>query len=1225
MEKGTKATVRVVHCDALTTKVGSGRRTVSRSALEPGAVVGDRYRISTLLGQGGQARVWLADDLEEQREVAFKEMAGAQEQTAAEVERAALLFRREFFAMKKLQHPGTVRVHDCGYMETGHRYITMDVVHGRDLHRLVEKRPLETSEVCSILVQIARVLSFIHARLFVHCDLKASNGRVADDGSVKVMDFGIMHQLGTPAGASMPGTPTYMAPECLRGGIVDGRTDLYALGVLGFFLATGRLPFRGKETADVLDAHLHKPPPAPSSIAPVDAKLEAIVLRLLEKDPRRRFPTAAEVIAALGEATGKDLGEDSLAARASYLQMPEVVGREEEVSRLATLLDATSRGNARALFVGAPAGVGKSRLLQEFALLARVDDLPVAVGQCRAEGLAPLAPLHQALRALVPITPAPILARYGPVLSRFLPKLDGQGAAPPPSAPLEKVELFEALSGWLRELARARTFVIAFEDLHWADSATLEHMNVVVRALDATRGLVLGTFRSDEVDRLSLVFQTVDEGLADVVELRPFSRAHLAGLVEHVLGGSEVPGAFVDNLHATTGGNAFFAMECLRALIEEGALTLVGDRWRIRGDLGARRLPRSIDEVVVARLATLAPERLTFFRRLAPAGRVVEIELLRAIADLPDDQLFPALDEGIERQFLQYAQGRYFFTHDTVRSAFYDHTPDDLRRSFHERIARAIEARAEGAPEHARAVGYHYARSSEPRRAIAPLLRAGSHAIANKAFVEATVVLEEAASLLEVHPDYPEQAQLLTSAWCRLVEAGYTSNPALCWRYAARLFDYWDASGRYEQGKELVAAELASATSAGEERRRAILASVLRDVSPDDVMGPREVFVKRAEYSVLVSLSLGILGNIPELELLMARIAADQPPGFPYRAVASAARAGVAAHTGRFASILDEHRANMWALLRLRSELRTIPRQLAWSIAMGTYVLNVCLGVMGNPLDEELRREGIAIADEMGFADVRVYHAFSQLFRASFAGDGSSFVPLLGELTEWTRRVGNPRLPQRNVVVYSAPYYLERMELDLARALVAKAVRIARALPVDRWLALYVVVYGACVDVLAGEGGADADGRLDRAIAVTRAADVRMLTFTLVYAARGHLARGRVDAARALASEALARAVDPALANPFDEILARRALADVEPGPAGVAHLERAARVAIESGNVLQDGIVHLALAERLRSSDAAASRSHLDRARTRLAHARATEWLKRLEAFPGEPPTAPD
>jgi len=124
----------------------SSRQAPRGSPLVPGAEVGGRYRIDRLLGSGGMARVWLADDLERRMQVAFKEMLvpalGTALGSAAEIEESTLLFRREYFAMKKPQHPGTVKVYDCGVMETGNRYITMKVVSGRDLSNIIERAPL---------------------------------------------------------------------------------------------------------------------------------------------------------------------------------------------------------------------------------------------------------------------------------------------------------------------------------------------------------------------------------------------------------------------------------------------------------------------------------------------------------------------------------------------------------------------------------------------------------------------------------------------------------------------------------------------------------------------------------------------------------------------------------------------------------------------------------------------------------------------------------------------------------------------------------------------------------------------------------------------------------------------------------------------------------------------------------------------------------------------------
>lgn len=270
------------------------RRARRGTLLEPGAEVGGRYRIERLLGAGGMARVWLAEDLERKIHVAFKEMNVPAVGTPAEIEESSLLFRREYFAMKKLQHPGTVKVYDCGLMETGHRYITMEVVDGKDLHEIAKQTRFTSDGVRRMLSRLAQILGFVHSRLFVHCDIKAENIRITETGEVKLMDFGIMHPMGARASHRVWGTPMYMAPEWRDRGVVDARSDLYSLGCLLFELLTGKPPFTGP-AMEVLLAHASKPAPA----AGVSDRIDAFVARLLAKRPEDRPQSAGDVVVAI--------------------------------------------------------------------------------------------------------------------------------------------------------------------------------------------------------------------------------------------------------------------------------------------------------------------------------------------------------------------------------------------------------------------------------------------------------------------------------------------------------------------------------------------------------------------------------------------------------------------------------------------------------------------------------------------------------------------------------------------------------------------------------------------------------------------------------------------------------------------------------------------------------------------------------------------------------------
>ncbi len=1190
----------------------------SRRLLEPGKVVMGRYRIESQLGEGGMGRIWLAEDLQEHRRIALKEMQVPAGLNPTRVEELVLMFRHEFFAMKKLQHPGTLKVYDWGTTESGNRFISMEVVDGQDLSSMVRDQPLDTATLYRVLIQMTQVLAFIHSRLYVHCDIKASNVRITESGVVKLMDFGVMHQLGTPSPGKLKGTLEYLAPEWQRGASIDGRADLYSLGVMAFYLATRRLPFKRSSPAALLADHLTRPPPRPSSLNPVDPQLEEIILMLLSKDPRERFQDASELLEALCHASGTPLPEETLSARSSYLHVPEVVGRQAELEQLMGMLAEADWGQSRAVLLGSPAGVGKSRLLQEFELQAKLAEIPFGVGQCRAEGLAPLAPIAQALRPLLPLTPATTMTVLAPLLGRVIPSLATEPPPPFKDATAEKMAVFSALTEWLQTIGGQSTFVLCFEDLQWADAATLEVLNVIIRALQKTRGMVVGAFRPNELSRLSLAFATVDEGLTSRLDLPPLSAEHMAELVKQALPGLAVPEAFLGRLHALTGGNAFFTTECLRALVEGGALLRVGGRWSVVGDLETCLLPASIREAVLMRLESMPRDRVLLLRRLAPAGRALDLPLVRALSDLPETELFAALDDIVERQFLQVMEGRYIFTHDTVHETLYDTTPEQERRLYHRRIAEVLQSQSRGRPEAARAVGWHFARSDEPQLAIVPLLRAGHAALEAKALLDATLLLKEAATLLEAGPRTPERTEQLIRTWATLVEVGYISDPPTSVVYADKLFSHWAATVDLEAGRREAVGRLEAALSLKGEARAEALRQVVHEVPLSGAMPPADVFWKQAELQILQGIAQVILGRTQEFDGLLTRLVAEHPVESPYRSGTLIARGAMTLHTGRFAGLVEAQREELGRLRAFMTTVGRPPRRLAWAYGIGAYFLNLNLALRGEPLDEAALWAGLEVADSWGFTDIRIYHLFSQIIRSALTGDAAAFVPALTEQTDLMRLLGNPRLLERNLSIYTPLYYLERCEHELVAAVVNRGETLARVLPGDRWLQLYVQVYAACQDVLFGDA-AKARESLPKAVEAARRGDFRLETLVRVYQARFERSQGQLVEAREAAEAALARALDPVLSNPFDEILARRALAPLLPYGEALGQLNQALALAEQTGNVLQVAWVNLELAEQHLEREPARAVPALDAAQKAFTAARATGLLPRVVTMRAE------
>ncbi|MEU6660719.1 protein kinase [Streptomyces sp. NPDC046821] len=260
--------------------------------------------MSTLIGQGGMGQVWTAYDQRLDRRVAVKllrpdRVAG---QEADELRRR---FVRECRVTAQVDHPGLVTVHDAG-TQGEDLYLVMQYVDGADLSdHLAEHDPYPWQWAVSVAAQLCAVLCAVHAVPIVHRDLKPRNVMIKQDGTVTVLDLGVASVLDTDTTrlthtGSPIGSPAYMAPEQAMGGAVGPYTDLYALGVLLHELLSGDVPFAGSTALGVLHRHLYEPPIPVRRLRPeVPEPLEALVLRLLAKDPQHRPASAQETYEAL--------------------------------------------------------------------------------------------------------------------------------------------------------------------------------------------------------------------------------------------------------------------------------------------------------------------------------------------------------------------------------------------------------------------------------------------------------------------------------------------------------------------------------------------------------------------------------------------------------------------------------------------------------------------------------------------------------------------------------------------------------------------------------------------------------------------------------------------------------------------------------------------------------------------------------------------------------------
>jgi eukaryotic-like serine/threonine-protein kinase len=260
-----------------------------------GRVFSNRYEIQRELAQGGMAEVYLAHDQLLNRPVALKALFPEYAREPSFVER----FRREAQAAANLNHPNIVAIYDWG-QEDGTYFIVMEYVEGRSLRDLIRSEaPLDPNQAAEISAEIASALGFAHKSGVVHRDVKPGNVLLTRTGTVKVTDFGIA-RAGTSDGltqtGSVMGTATYFSPEQAQGLPVDGRSDVYALGVVLYEMVTGVAPFTADSPVSVAYKHVREEAVSPSERNPdVPPDLEVIISTALAKDPESRYPTADDM------------------------------------------------------------------------------------------------------------------------------------------------------------------------------------------------------------------------------------------------------------------------------------------------------------------------------------------------------------------------------------------------------------------------------------------------------------------------------------------------------------------------------------------------------------------------------------------------------------------------------------------------------------------------------------------------------------------------------------------------------------------------------------------------------------------------------------------------------------------------------------------------------------------------------------------------------------------
>ncbi len=808
-----------------------------RRDLQAQELFAERYRLAEPLGEGSSGVVWRVHDLLEDRTCALKLLKPGRS-SADHLER----FKREFRATARLDHPHCIHCHELG-VHQGQAYFTMEFVAGGSLQL---ERWEDPAAVVDLGRQILAGLDHIHARGIIHRDLKPQNifveqrptgmhARLGDFGIVKVADF---RDEGFGLGDVL-GSLRFLAPESLEHGTADPRSDLYALGIILYWLLAGEHPLAtGRQSAREWLALHRRGEMRPLVRSDVPEALVAIIERLCHRRPDARFPSAAAAYDALD---ALELPAPTSFVRATppplqrrpHLAAPVFVGRDAELEQARSFCERALAGEpgASVLFIEGVAGLGKSRLMRELLADALERDVLVFTGTCPAEGAAPYLPLYELLHDLEGVKSSEpdssgsltsvssigtmdvhrVRAASGddptvqvrdshdetPVRTDLPGPSVGSGAPvlSPEDQAMMRMRMHEQLARQLFELCARRPVLVVVDDAQWADVPTLQLLGSMARTValmrDSGQRWPIGFILTHRPFAPGAPLEELREAVAacrareDIV-LGPLADEAATALVASMLmvEPEHVPLPVAAPLMVKAEGSPLFLSQIMQLLVGKGSLTHdERGRWRLDDlRLEATGLPASVALAIGERAARLATSSKQLLATAAVVGKQFDVAMLAAILDESEPVLLDSLDELVRGEFIEDAPSGYRFVHDRIRESIYDTLEDDDRRRLHGVTALVLREGEGSRPRAWPVIAHHFEQAGEYARAHAHALRSAEHANQEHAHGAAEQMYAMALRVAE----HDDSIEVPTEIWERYGDAcaalGHYAKAVECYR-----------------------------------------------------------------------------------------------------------------------------------------------------------------------------------------------------------------------------------------------------------------------------------------------------------------------------------------------------------------------------------------------------------------------------------------------------------
>jgi serine/threonine protein kinase/tetratricopeptide (TPR) repeat protein len=659
------------------------------------------YAIHEELGIGGMGTVYRAEGPE--GTVAIKVLHAHLLKTPGLFKR----FLREAEVGKRVDHAGVVRTLDVDAFaddERSYHYLVMEYVEGQTLREMLLQLDKVPEELCRhIGREVAAALEAIHAVGVVHRDLKPENVLITRDHQVKVMDLGIAHLIDQSIQLSIQsafvGSVLYAAPEQFGKEPLDHRADWYALGLMLYELATGQHPSKADDFASVMHARLEDAPRPAGQVNPqLSAYFEEVIQGLLAKDREERLEFFPAEDSEWWRARARAIRQETKRPlrRIRVPRETAVYGRDEELAKLRTLFEKAKVGEGQVVLVEGEAGIGKTRLVDEFVLgLGQVgEDVNFLFGSYPPGGAASaLGGFSTAFREHFGEDGSADQLKQTPLLVPLFDAVLRGEPAPEGAGELTAVSVATCFVHATQNLADERTTIVLIDDLHFASADARDLFMSLGRAISGHRVLLVGTTRpglpADWIANATRLEETSH------LLLDRLSPKDLALLLKDSFRSERLAEELGYKVALKSDGNPFFVFEIIRGLREGQFIAQRDDgTWFTTRVIEDIEIPSSVLDLVNARMGDLSEQEQRLLDVAACLGFEFEPEIVASVAGLgpiPALQSFASIEK--RHRLVRSAARKYVFDHHQVQEAVYAALHESLREHYHVAIADALESR----------------------------------------------------------------------------------------------------------------------------------------------------------------------------------------------------------------------------------------------------------------------------------------------------------------------------------------------------------------------------------------------------------------------------------------------------------------------------------------------------------------------------------------------------